>query len=186
VASNLAKGPRFEIKGISADGTETVSFPASFYEGEGTTLRMRQAQVVFTLTQFRSVKWVRFLSDGAPTIGGPFGKAEMDALLPPIVVYGPVIGQRVTSPIAVSGIADVHEATVSVRVLNGDGKEIGAKFATALCSNRCHGAYSMTVPYRSCASESGPGKIEFYESSPADGSRVNVVAIPIQFAGCSS
>lgn len=189
VGSGVAKETSFDIKGIAPDGTETVSFPASFYAGSAgdeAGLRMRQAQVVYTLTQFRSVKWVRFLSDGVPTIGGPFGRAEMADLLAAIVVYGPVIGQRVTSPITVTGIADVHESTVSVRVLNKDGKELGTKFTTASCSNRCHGGYSMTVSYRSCASETGPGRVEVYESSPADGSRLNVVGISVQLTGCSS
>ena len=186
VGTSFTRGTRFDIKGISADGTETVSFPASFYDGEGAGLRIRQAEVVYTLTQFRSVKRVAFLSDGRPTIGGPFGRDDMDDLLPRIVVYSPVIGQRVTSQITVSGIADVYESTVSVRVLNRDGKEIGAKFTTALCNTGCHGTYSMTVPYRSCASESGTGRVEVYMSSPENGSRVHVVEIPVQFAGCAS
>lgn len=186
LATSFPIGTRFEIKGISADGIETVSFPATFFEGEGAGLRIRQAQVVYTLTQFRSVKTVRFLSDGAPTIGGPFGRAEMAGLLPPIVVYSPVIGQRVTSPISVSGIADVYESTVSVRILNKDGQEAGAKFTTASCHNGCHGGYTMTVPFRSCASETGPGTVEVFMSSPDNGSRVNIVAVPVQFAGCAN
>lgn len=185
VATSYAKGTPFNIKGISADGIETVSFPVSFFDGEGAGLRMRQAQVVYTLTQFRSVKSVRFLADGAETIGGPFGRAEMAGLLPPIVVYSPVVGQRVTSPVTVSGIADVYESTVSVRILNKDGKEVGAKFTTASCHNGCHGGYTMTVPIRSCASETGSGTVEVYMSSPDNGSRVNIVAVPVQFAGCA-
>jgi immunoglobulin-like protein involved in spore germination/sporulation and spore germination protein len=186
VGSAVSTGTRFEIKGISPEGIETVSFPASFYDGGEALLRIRQAQVVYTLTQFPSVRSVRFLSDGAATIGGPFGRAEMADLLPRIVVYSPVIGQRVTSPITVSGIADVYESTVSVRVLNRDGKEIGAKFTTATCNTRCHGDYSMKVSFRSCASESGPGTVEVYMSSPDNGARVNTVGIPIQFAGCAT
>jgi Immunoglobulin-like domain of bacterial spore germination/Sporulation and spore germination len=182
VGSNLATGTRFEIKGI-ADGTETVSFPASFYEGEGNGLRMRQAQVVYTLTQFRSVQRVAFLADGAATIGGPFSRADMASLLPDIVVFSPVIGQRVTSPVTVSGIADVYEATVSMRVLDSSGKQIGAKFATATCTRGCHGDYSVAMPYRACAQ--GPGTVQVYESSPVDGSRINVVDIPVQLAGCA-
>jgi hypothetical protein len=186
VGSALPIGTRFDIKGISAEGIETVSFPASFYDGEGAGLLIRQAQVVYTLTQFRSVKSVLFLSDGAPTIGGPFGRAELAGLLAPIVVYSPVIGQRVTSPITVSGIADAYESTVSVRVVNRDGKAIGTKFTTASCHDGCHGGYTMTVSFRSCASESGSGRVEVYTSSPADGARVNIVAIDVQFAGCAS
>jgi len=183
VGSAVEAGTRFEIKGISADGTETVSFPASFY-GDGPLPRFRQAQVVYTLTQFSSVKRVQFLSDGAPMIGGPFGRAEMADLLPRIVVYSPVIGQRVAGPITVSGIADVYESTVSVRVLDSAGAEIGAKFTTASCNNRCHGGYSVAVTYRGCPQ--GQGTVEVYMSSPADGTRVNTVGIPIQFAGCAS
>lgn len=55
-----------------SDGVATVDFPQSFYEAattieeEAGIVRLRQAQVVYTLTQFRSVSAVLFHSDGEP------------------------------------------------------------------------------------------------------------------------
>lgn len=177
VGSNFATGTQFEIKGI-AGGVETVSFPASFYGGPEPDLRLRQAQVVYTLTQFPSVSRVAFLSDGKATIGGPFGRADMAGLLPHIVVLSPAIGDVVTSPVTVSGTADVFEATVSMGIFDSSGKEIATKFATALCSIGCHGDYTMTVPIRPCDPRR-PGTIQVYSSSPEDGSRLYVVNIPV-------
>jgi hypothetical protein len=179
--TSLPSDTRFDIKGI-ADGTAVVSFPASFYAGTVMDRRIRLAQLVYTLTQFRSVSRVAFLSDGQPIIGEPLGRADFENLLPRIVVYRPTIGQQVTSPVTVSGIADVYESTVSVRVLDSGGNEVGAKFTTALCNTYCHGGYSVAVPYKSC--DQGTGTVQVYMSSPQDGSRQDVVSIPVQFAAC--
>ena len=52
-------------------------------------------------------------------------------LLAPIVVLEPVTGQRVSSPLTVVGTADVYEATVNVRVLDGAGRQLATTFTTA-------------------------------------------------------
>ena len=71
--------------------------------------------MVYTLTQYPTVTKVGFLSAGTAT-GWPLGRADYADHLPPILVSGPAVGQRVTSPVTVSGTADVFEATVSVRI----------------------------------------------------------------------
>jgi len=106
----------FTIEGISG-GVETVRFGPAFYAGGSAAVRLRQAQVVYTLTQFPTVTRVRFAGDGQ-SAGTPVGRGEYADLLPPIVVLDPVIGQRVSSPIVVTGTADVFEATVNVRLLD--------------------------------------------------------------------
>src|SRR5438874_1545359 len=171
----VAPGTTFGIKGITA-GVATVTFPASFYDGGRDLARLRQAQVVYTLTQFPTVSKVGFQSDGEAT-GWPLGRADYADLLPPIVVLNPVIGQRVASPVAVSGTADVFEAVVSLRVLDASGAEIAAKFTTASCGTGCRGDYATTVPYRSDHDQ--PGTVEVYEVSMRDGSRVHVVDVPV-------
>jgi hypothetical protein len=175
----------FDIRGI-ADGVAIVSFSAGFFAGGQDIARLRRAQVVFTLTQFPTVRQVGFLMGGNPT-GEPFGRADFADLLPRIVVMTPVIGQRVSSPITISGTADVKEATVSVRLLDASGMEIATKFTTATCGTGCRGDYSLHLPYavpkkQPCADQKGT--LQVYEVSGEDGSRISVVEIPLTLAVC--
>jgi hypothetical protein len=175
----------FDIRGI-ADGVAIVSFSAGFFAGGPEVARLRKAQVVFTLTQFPTVRQVGFLMAGNPT-GEPFGRADLAGLLPLIVVMSPVIGQRVASPITISGTADVREATVSVRLLDAAGMELATKFATATCGNGCRGDYSLNLPYavpkkQPCTDQ--PGTLQVYQVSGEDGSRISVVEIPLTLAVC--
>ncbi|MFF5216028.1 Gmad2 immunoglobulin-like domain-containing protein [Micromonospora sp. NPDC000442] len=138
------------------------------------TARLREAQVVYTLTQFPTVRGVDF-GTAAPT-----GRVDHADLLPPVVVTGPVIGDRVTSPVTVTGSADVFEATVNVRVLDAAGRQLATAFTTATCGTGCRGAYRVTVRYRLPTEQAGT--IEVYEVSADDGSRTNVVAVPVTLA----
>ncbi|MGK5739931.1 Gmad2 immunoglobulin-like domain-containing protein [Micromonospora sp. URMC 103] len=156
-----------------AGGVATVRLAGT---GDAAAVRLRQAQVVWTLTQFPTVRAVRFDPPaGAPD--GPVRRADFADLLPPVVVTSPTVGQRVTSPLTVTGTADVYEATVSLRVLDGDGREVATTFTTASCGSGCRGDYRATVTWR--VPREQPGTVEAYEVSPRDGSRVNVVRVPV-------
>jgi hypothetical protein len=157
-----------------AGGVAMLAPPAGFDGGGATSARLRRAQIVWTLTQFPTVRRVAF-ADAAPT-----GRDDYADLLPPIVVTAPAIGDRITSPVTVTGTAEVFEATVSVRVLDGAGREIGTAFTLAACGSGCRGDYRVNVGYRRATA--GPGTVEVYEVSARDGSRVNVVAIPVVMA----
>ncbi|MGC5051617.1 Gmad2 immunoglobulin-like domain-containing protein [Micromonospora sp. DT48] len=136
--------------------------------------RLREAQVVYTLTQFPTVRQVAF---GTAT---PTDRADYADLLPPIVVTSPTIGDRVTSPVTVTGSADVFEATVNVRVLDATGRQLATAFTTATCGTGCRGSYRVNVRYRLSRDQSGT--IEVYEVSADDGSRTKTVAVPVTLA----
>lgn len=155
-----------------ADGLAVISPPPEFSAGDPATRRLRQAQVVYTLTQFPTVRRVAF-GPGDESVA----RADYADLLPAIVVTAPAIGQRITSPVTVAGTAQVFEATVSIRILDSTGREIGTAFTTASCGTGCRGDYRATVGYRAAATQSGT--VEVYEVSPRDGSRINVVAVPV-------
>jgi hypothetical protein len=155
-----------------ADGLATVAAKPPFLVGSEQELALRRAQVVYTLTQYATIRRVRFGPDG-PVLA----RRDFDALLPQIVVDAPAIGAAVSSPVTVSGTANVFEATVSVRILDAQGKEIARSFTTATCGTGCRGTYAGTIRY-SVASEQR-GTIEVYESSAEDGSPLHLVAIPV-------
>jgi hypothetical protein len=92
-------------------------------------------------------------------------------------VVNPTIGERLSSPVTVSGAADVFEAVVSLRILDAAGNEIARTFTSATCGTGCRGGYSRTVPYSVTHAEAGT--IEVFETSAKDGSPVNVQSIPV-------
>ena len=87
-------------------------------------MNMRIAQVVYTLTQFPTVKGVLFELDGqrVDVLGGegvvvdePVTRKDYRDLLPAILVVDPQIGVRVHNPVVVQGTANVFEANVRWR-----------------------------------------------------------------------
>ena len=178
LATGLAADMAFTIEGIGG-GVETVRFGPAFYAGAAAAVRLRQAQVTYTLTQFPTVSRVRFTGDDRPA-GTPVGRGQYADLLPPIVVLDPVIDERVTSPITVTGTADVFEATVNARLLDTGGGQIATAFTTASCGSGCRGDFRIRLPYRSGGGRAAT--VEVYWISPKDGSRRDVVSIPVRLA----
>ena len=178
-----------ELLGLHiTSGTATVDLSSSFGSAASqSTMPLRIAQVVYTLAQFPAVTGVRFAinGQGVTVIGGvpvqdPQTPAMYDGYLPAITVRTPVIGERVTSPVTVSGTANVFEATVSVRILDSAGTEIARTFTVASCGTGCRGDYSVAVAYTVPREERGT--IEVFESSAKDGQPVNVQLIPVTLA----
>ena len=176
---------------ISA-GIGTVDLSSSFESGAApSTMPLRIAQMVYTLTQFPTISGVRFEIDGqgVTVVGGvpvqsPQTRAMYGGYLPAITVRSPVIGEQVTSPVTVSGTANVFEATVSLRVLDSAGHEIARTFTTATCGTGCRGSYSVSVSYS--VPRTQPGTIEVFESSAKDGQPVNVQQIPVTLGSVSA
>ena len=167
------------VSGISlADGVATVDLSRDI---SGTSseeeLRLALAQILYTVTQFRSVKAVRFEIEGRPTSRRSQTRRTYASLLPAIVVESPAIGASVSSPVVVKGTANVFEATVSLRILDAQGREIARTFTTATCGTGCRGRYSKSV--RFSVSGEQPGTIEVFEESAENGQPINVVRIPV-------
>ena len=140
-----------------ADGIARVDLTSEFESGGGSaSMQMRLAQVVYTITQFPTVKGVFFSLDGDPIdiLGGegiiidhPLTRGDYADLLPTILVTSPTLGQEVGSPVLVRGSANVFEANVSVQILDENGEVIAETFTTATCGTGCRGTYRVSVPY---------------------------------------
>lgn len=182
--SQIPAGTRLLGLRIAA-GTATVNLTSPFTAAAGpAAMALRIGQVVDTLAQFPSVTGVRFQinGQGITTLGGvPVQAAQTPAMyagyLPAITVESPLIGGLVSSPVTVSGTADVFEAVVSVRVLDSAGNEIARTFTMASCGTGCRGDYSVAVSYTVPADQ--PGTIQVFESSAKNGQPVNVQLIPV-------
>lgn len=153
------------------DGMATLRVPSA---DDPAQRRLREAQVVWTLTQFPTVRAVRVDGDA------PVDRTDYADLLPPIVVTGPIPGERVSTPLIVTGTADVFEATVSVRVLDAAGREVATGFGTASCGSGCRGGYRVAVGWRTVREQRGT--VEVYEVSARDGTRINTMAVPVLLA----
>jgi sporulation and spore germination protein/immunoglobulin-like protein involved in spore germination len=138
-------------------GTATIDLSSEFEApGDASSVTSRLAQVVYTLTQFPTVKRVAFLIDGQPVTafpgsGTPLSRPQtrqdyVDAV-PAIAVVTPSDHSVVSSPITVSGVADVFEANVSIEVLDAGGHLVGKTVTTATCGTGCVGTFTAKVPY---------------------------------------
>ena len=148
-----------------ADGIARVDLTSEFESGGGSaSMQMRLAQVVYTITQFPTVKGVVFLLDGEQidVLGGegiiidhPLTRRDYADLLPTILVTSPALGQEVGSPVLITGSANIFEANVSVKILDENDEVIAETFTTATCGTGCRGTYRVSVPYEVDTAQDG-------------------------------
>lgn len=98
----------------------------------------RLAQVTYTLTQFPTVDDVEFWLDGQPvrvfsgegiTIDEPASRTDFVELLPTVFVDTPAAGVEADTPLRVTGMAAVFEATFQYRLETVDGTRLAEGFA---------------------------------------------------------
>lgn len=169
-----------------AHGLLTVDLSKRFEAGGGSlSTRLRVAQVVFTATQFLSVKRVAFRLDGRPVeaIGGegvmvkpPVGRAAFEAQAPPILVEQPLPGDTVTTPLVVRGSANVFEAQLAVDVKRPSGKLLARRSVRASAGSGTRGRFVVRIPL---GGVTGKIVVRAYTHSAKNGAPINVVRIPI-------
>lgn len=129
------------------------------------------AQVVYTLTQFPTVERVelqeRFLR-----------RADFEDYTPAILVESPLSFEEVSSPLRATVTANTFEATFSHEVTDTDGRIVAEDFVTATSGIGTRGTFEFktdpfTVPFE------GVGGLIVFELSAKDGSRINLVEIPL-------
>ncbi len=167
------------------DGVATVNLDETFTAEETPALAMGSlSQIVYTLTQFDSIDAVvfevggtRLTNFGSYELDGPQRRASFADQLPAILVQSPRIGERVSSPVTISGSADVFEAVVSIAILDQRRNTVASSFTMATCGTGCRGSYTTDVRYHVGTRQ--PGTIRVYEVSAKDGSPLHVVEIPV-------
>lgn len=170
-----------------ADGVATVDLSQNFESGGGSlSMSLRVAQVVYTLTQFGGIESVAFKLDGTSVqaIGGegimvdpPVTRADFEDQTPAILVEEPVPGQTVTSPLVIKGTANVFEAQFAVEIVDPEGLVVTTKSIMATSGTGTRGTFAASIAFE--PTRSGLGSIVFWEPSAKDGSRTNIVEIPV-------
>jgi hypothetical protein len=180
-----------------ANGVATVNLSKEFESGGGSASVLgRLAQVVYTLTQFPTVKSVSFELDGQPvtTFSGegivlahPVGRADYTDQLPAIWVDRPAWGAAIGNPARVAGLANVFEATFRISIYGAEptGFDGGLHFAPKLadvqvmatCGTGCWGSFDATIEYSVNVAQWG--WLRVYDLSAKDGSNENVTEYPV-------
>jgi germination protein M len=164
----IPAGTRLESLSI-ADGLAKVRLSETELTGEIV------AQVVFTLTQFPTVRKVVF---GVAVDEERVGRADFEEFSPSVLVESPTLGEQVSSPLRITGTANTFEATFNVEVVDERGRVLGKRFVTATSGSGTRGTFDAEVPFK--ANGAGPGKLVVFEVSAEDGSRIHEVEIPLQ------
>ncbi len=147
----------------------------------------RMAQVIATLTQFPEITAVRFMVAGEPLPGttatgeltdAPLTRLDIEQLTPAILLERPGVWQQVSSPLHLTGTANVFEAVVSWRLVDRDGVDIDSGWFMATSGSGTRGTFDETL-----AVDAAPGRatLVLYEASAMDGAPINVVSVPIEF-----
>lgn len=185
-AVGTAINPGTRFLGLTIhDGIATVNLDETFNGKETPAIAVGSlSQIVYTLTQFDSIDGVvfevggtRLTNFGGYELDGPQRRASFADQLPSILVQSPGIGERVSSPVTISGSADVFEAVVSIAILDEHGRTVASSFTMATCGTGCRGSYTTDVRYHVDTRQ--PGTIRVYEVSAKDGSPLHVVEIPV-------
>jgi len=147
------------------DEIARVDLTSEFESGGGSaSMQTRLAQVVYTITQFPTVKGVVFSLDGEPidVLGGegviidhPLTRRDYVELLPSILVTSPALNRTVESPVVIRGSANVFEANVTVQILDQNENVLAETFTTATCGTGCRGTYRVAVSYEVEREQSG-------------------------------
>jgi sporulation and spore germination protein/immunoglobulin-like protein involved in spore germination len=186
MSSAVPAGTR--VLGITIkDGVATVDLSSEFESGGGSaSASIRLGQVVYTLTQFSSVKSVLFKIDGQTVtvfgsegvvLDGPVARADYVDLLPNIFVDRPAYGAALGNPGRVTGSTDVFEATFRITLRDGGGRVIVDQQVMATCGSGCRGTFDVTLRYD--VPKAQWGTLRVWAGSAKDGSPVSVREYPV-------
>jgi hypothetical protein len=187
------------LLGIGIDyGVATVDMSSQFQAGgDSTSLQLRLAQVVYTLTQFPTVKKVRFELDGTPVdvlsnqgvvVDRPVGRKDYGdpdcAGIPAskqgfIVVNAPRGGVPARSGFTVRGCSSAFEGTLNWDLKTEDGAELAAGHTQG--GSLEPGTFAFPVRYELASSQ--PGVLEVFEPpASGEGGPTSRVAVPLALA----
>jgi hypothetical protein len=157
------------------DGTAEIRLSKQFAAADELAI----AQVVYTATQFGTIRTVRIVVPGEDAFA-VYRRKDFADLLPPIVVETPTGLEPVNSGFVVAGSANVFEANVTIRLLTEDGDEVYSDFTTATCGTGCRGRLRHVVAVAFAGLESGILVVQD-DDADGDGKPSYEVRIPLEF-----
>ncbi len=131
-----------------------------------------EGEVVYTLTQFSSVRSVALA-------GQSLTRASFEEVTPAILVESPAPGGTITSPLRVSGTANTFEATFLLKLTDVAGNQAFKQVVTATSGSGTRGTFDVSIPFEASP---GPAQLVAYETSAENGQPIHVVVIPVEVA----
>jgi germination protein M len=187
LGTEIPEGTQLLGLSIDEDGLAVVDLSREFESGGGSlSMQARVAQVVYTLTQFPTVDRVSFRLDGeaVDAIGGEgvpgseVDRSDFEDVTPAILVESPTPQERVASPLRIQGTANTFEANFRVELEDADGQLLVDTFVTATSGSGERGTFDATFEFDGASP--GTATLRVFEESADDGSRINVVEIPVE------
>ena len=134
--------------------------------------QLGEAQIVYTLTQFPTVRKVRIGDD-------VLDRSDLEDFTPVILVESPLPSETVHSPISVHGTSNTFEATMRVEIRRGSDVLV-AETVTASSGSGERGTFAATLDV-----DASPGPITLvaFEPSAENGQPLHAVTIPLTLAG---
>jgi hypothetical protein len=177
-----------DLLGITIkNGIATVDLSTEFDSGGGSTsMQFRLAQVVYTLTQFSTVKSVVFQIEGETVtvfggegivLDGPQARADYYDQLPSIFVDRPAYGAAIGNPGRVAGNSNVFEATFRVAMIDAGGQTLVDEQVMATCGSGCRGTFDVSLHYT--VSKGQWGTLHAYNLSAKDGTPEAIRDYPV-------
>jgi hypothetical protein len=179
-----------KINSVSIDqGLATVDWSAEVLEAsagpETESLGLQSA--VYTLTEFTTIKKVRFTVEGkdrGPASNGrmiedwwghvglagqPWVRDAAVDVLEPVTIFSPLDGAASSGTLKISGEATVFEATVTIVLRDGADKVVKKTFATATAGAPARGTFSKTITFAPPPTPQ-TWTLQVFEESAKDGS----------------
>ena len=182
IVEQLVAGPSEDEQelGLTTSVPEDLDVPEIAVAGGVATLEVPDdlpdealAQLVYTLTQVDPLVTSVDVGDRSVT------RADFEELTPAILVESPLAFQEVGNPVRASGSANTFEATFEYELTDTDGRIVDESFVTATSGTGTRGTFDFTTkPYE--IPFDGVGALVVFERSAKDGSRINLVEIPVR------
>lgn len=143
------------------------------FQPQGSYSMSALAQIVYTLTQFPSIKAVE--------VDKRYTRADFEDQTPPVLVESPLPFEEITLPLTVSGSANTFEATFQYELVAPNGALIFKNFVTATSGTGTRGTFEFSTGALSHPAE-GEWSLRVFELSAEDGSRIHEVEIPLRMS----
>jgi germination protein M len=166
VTTAIPEGTSIEAVTID-DGVASVELSAELPEEP-------LAQVVYTVTQFPTV-------DSVEIEGDSYTRADFEDLTPAILVESPLSFEEVGNPVRATGTANTFEANFQYVLTDTDGLIVDENFVTATSGSGERGTFDFTTAEYEIPFD-GVGALIVFELSAEDGSRINLVEIPVRMS----
>jgi germination protein M len=152
-----------------------LDFTTAVPESEESELsRTGLAQLVYTMTQFSD-------TDSAEIDGVDYTRSDFEEQTPPVFVESPLSFEEVSSPITATGTANTFEANFHYTLTDTDGLIVDENFVTATSGSGTRGTFEFTTDAYTVPFD-GIGSLIVFERSAEDGSKVNIVEIPLRMS----